>query len=160
MTLKRIVLIVACVLFIGAAGIIFMFKSWNGLVGDSNKKVIEDGAFTKVEILADNAAVEIVPGKDSVTTVEYSGKTRKKSKYILKADVKGDTLFVQFKEKRRGFFHFGISSFDLQLTVKVPEKQYGRIKAESDNGRIKAEHIHTEELVLRNGQWQYRIEKY
>ena len=86
--------------------------------------MIDDQSFTNIEILTTNAAVEIVPTKDSVTTVEYSGKTKKKSKFIFEADVKGDTLFVQFKEKRRSFFNFGFSSLDLKLIVKVPEKQY------------------------------------
>ena len=113
---KRIGITAVIVLLIGVAGFTFMSKTWNGLVSDSSKKVIEDHSFTNIEVFADNAAVEIVPTKDSEVTVEYSGKTKKKSKFIFEADVKGDTLSIQFKEKRRSFIHFGFPSFDLTLT--------------------------------------------
>ncbi|MCZ2258142.1 DUF4097 family beta strand repeat-containing protein [Sporosarcina sp. G11-34] len=157
MNSKRIVLIIGCILFIGATGILFMFKSSNGFVGDSNEKVIEDRTFSNIEVLADNAAVEIVPGNDSATTVNYSGQSKRKSKTIFKADVKGDTLVVQLKEKRRGFFHFGMPSFDLQLTVTIPEKQYDKIQAESDNGHIKVENIHTNALILETDNGSIRL---
>ena len=66
--------------------------------------MIDDQSFTNIEILTTNAAVEIVPTKDSATTVAYSGKTKKSSKFIFEADVKENTLSVQFKEKRRSFY--------------------------------------------------------
>ena len=115
--------------------------------------MIDDQPFTNIEVLTTNAAVEIVPTKDAVTSVSYSGKTKKRSKFIFKAVVKENTLYVQFKEKRRSFINFGFTSLDLKLIVKVPEKQYDRIQAESDNGRIKVENIQTKDLALGDRQW-------
>ena len=145
---NKVFIIVALVLLV-VGGITLMFKL--GIIFENNakKKVIDDQSFTNIEILTTNAAVEIVPTKDSVATVAYSGKTKKRSKFIFEADVKENTLSVQFKEKRRSFINFGFSSLDLTLIVKVPEKQYDRIQAESDNGRIKVENIQTKELAWR-----------
>ena len=92
-----------------------MFNTGDFFENNAKKKVIDDQSFTNIEILSTNAAVEIVPTKDSETTMTYSGKTKKRSKFIFKADVKGDTLSVQFKEKRRSFINFGFSSLDLKL---------------------------------------------
>jgi len=144
---NKLFIIVALVLLV-VGGITLMFNTGNDFENNAKKKVIDDQSFTSIEILTTNAAVEIVPTKDKVTTVSYSGKTKKRSKFIFEADVKENTLVVQFKEKRRNFFNFGFSSLNLKLIVKVPEKQYGRIQAESDNGRITVENIQTQELSL------------
>lgn len=133
-------------LFVG--GILLFFKPENPLERNAEKIVVDDSSFTKVEVLSNNAAVEIVPTNDSVATVEYSGKTKKNLKLLFNADVKGDTLFIQLKEKRRSFFHFGFSSINLKLLVKVPAKQYHSINAETDNGRIQVEGIKVEDIVL------------
>jgi DUF4097 and DUF4098 domain-containing protein YvlB len=144
---NKVFIIVALVLLV-VGGITLMFNSGGLFEKNAQKKVIDDQSFTNIEILTTNATVEIVPTKDSETTVAYSGKTKKSSKFIFEADVKGDTLSILFKEKRRSFINFGFSSLDLKLIVKVPEKQYNRIQAESDNGRIKVENIQANELAL------------
>ena len=144
---NKVFIIVALVLLV-VGGITLMFNTGDHFDNNAKEKVIDDQSFTNIEILTTNAAVEIVPTKDSVTTVAYSGKTKKSSKLIFKADVKENTLSIQFKEKRRSFINFGFSSLDLKLIVKVPEKQYELIQAESDNGRIKVENIQTKELAL------------
>ncbi|WP_186670415.1 DUF4097 family beta strand repeat-containing protein [Sporosarcina sp. BP05] len=144
---NKVFIIVALVLLV-VGGITLMFNTGDRFQNNAKKIEIDDQPFTNIEILTTNAAVEIVPTKDAVTTVSYSGKTKNRSKFIFKAVVKENTLSIQFKEKRRSFINFGFSSLDLKLIVKVPEKQYDRIQAESDNGRIKVENIQTKELAL------------
>jgi len=145
---NKLFIIVAVVLLI-VGGIVLIFNIGDHFENNAKKKVIDDQSFTSIEIMTTNATVEIVPTNDAVTTVSYSGKTKNKSKFIFEADVKENTLSVQFKEKRRSFFSFGISSLNLKLIVKVPEKQYDRIHAESDNGRITVENMQTQELALK-----------
>ena len=113
---KLFMILALFLLFVG--GILLFFKPENPLERNAEKIVVDDSSFTKVEVLSNNAAVEIVPTNDSVATVEYSGKTKKNLKLLFNADVKGDTLFIQLKEKRRSFFHFGFSSINLKLLVK------------------------------------------
>jgi DUF4097 and DUF4098 domain-containing protein YvlB len=135
-------------LLIVAGCISLLFKQGNVFEKSNNKKVIEDLSFTNIAVLTENAAVVIVPTKDSVATVEYSGKTKKNKRFIFEADVKGDTLSVQFKEKRKWFIHFGFSSLDLTLKVHLPEKQYDRLLVETDNGRIIAEQLQAKDITL------------
>ncbi|REB05201.1 hypothetical protein DVB69_15685 [Sporosarcina sp. BI001-red] len=148
MIFKNKLFVALVVVLIVAGGISFLFKPGSVFEKSTNKKVIEDLSFTTITVFADNAAVEIVPTQDSVTTVEYSGKTKKNKKFIFEAAVKGDTLDVQFKEKRKSFIQFGFSSLDLTLTVHLPEKQYERLKVETDNGRIIAEQLQAKDINL------------
>lgn len=148
MIFKNKLFVVLVLILIVAGGITLLFKQENVFEKSNNKKVIEDLSFTNLAVLTENAAVEIIPTKDSVATVEYSGKTKKNKKFIFEADVKGDTLSVQFKEKRKGFIRFGITSLNLTLTVYLPERQYERLQVETDNGRIIAEQLQATDLHL------------
>ncbi len=143
---KLVFALVLVVVVVG--GITLLVKPMDVFGNKANKIVVDDHSFTNIEVLANNATVEIVPSKNSEVTVAYSGETKKKTKYIFKADVKGDTLSVQFEEKRRGFIHFGMSFKDLTLTVSIPEKQYNRIQVETENGRIVAGNIQAEDISL------------
>lgn len=140
-------MVVLLIVVVGGA-ITLIFKPRDTFEKSADKKVIEDHSFTAVEVMADNAAIEIVPSKDSEVTVAYTGTTKKKAKYLFEAEVKGDTLAVQFKEKRKGFIHLGFSTLNITLTVSIPEKHYEQIQAETDNGRIKVENLQAGDLVL------------
>ena len=148
MFFKNKVFIILLLLLIGGVGISLMITIGDSTEKNTRKIVVENFLFTNIEIATDNAAVEIVPTDDSVATVEYLGETKKKSKYVFKAKINGETLAIQFKEKRRSFINFGFSSSDLKLLVKVPQKQYNKIQVETDNGRIKVDNIHAEEIML------------
>ncbi|WP_318614528.1 DUF4097 family beta strand repeat-containing protein [Sporosarcina sp. YIM B06819] len=148
MIFKNKLFVIGVLVLVVLGGIWLVMKPGNGFEKSANKKVIDDLSFTSIAISADNAAVEIVSTKDSVATVEYSGKTKKNKKYIFEADVKGDTLAVQFKEKRKSFIQFGISSFDLTLTMHLPEKQYDRLQVETENGRIIAGQLQAQDIHL------------
>ena len=119
----------------------FFYQAWNKFVDDPNKVVIEDEPFTTIEVVSDNAAVEIIPTDSSTTTVEYIGEKRKNEKYEFSADVKNDTLTVEFKEKGWGFLRFGFSFPKIELLIKVPENEYDMVKVKNNNGKIKAEKL-------------------
>lgn len=150
---KMILLVVVLLLVVGGG---FMFSSKiTEVYGESNDKVvIDDSSFTNIELSTNNTAVEFVSTNNSEATVEYTGETNKNSKITFNAGVKGDTLYVQFKEKRKSFFSFGFNFNDLKIIVHLPEKQLKKIKAESDNGRISVEGIEAENITVEtnNGQ--------
>lgn len=154
MFLKNKMVIFFIILVVVAGGITFTLKTVDVFAKNDSKIVIEESTYTNIEVLTNNTSVEIIPTESSVATVEYSGDTNKKSKFTLTANVKRETLYVEFKEKRRFFSWFGFSSFDSKLTVSVPEKQYESILAKSDNGRISVEDIEAEDVRLEteNGQ--------
>lgn len=148
MSFKNKLFAVLVLVIIVVGGVTLLLKPGNVFEMSNNKIVIEDLSFTNIAVITENAAVEIVPTKDSVAAVEYSGKTKKNKKFIFEADVKGDTLSVQFKEKRKWFINFGFSSLDLTLTVHLPERQYERLQVETDNGRIIAEQLQATDINL------------
>ena len=120
----------------------------------SDKKVEIKESFDNLEVETNNASIELVPTKADVATIEYSNK--KKTRFSLKADVHGDTLQVELKEKRK-FFWFGFSSSKSTLTVSLPEKQFNHLQAESDNGRITAEEIKADRIELESANGEISL---
>ena len=157
MIVKNKLLISFLLLLVVVGGMTYMFNTMKVFGENANKKVIEESSFTNIDIVTNNADVMIVPTESLETTVEYTG-ANKKTKFIFDAAVKGDTLSVQLKQKRKFFFSFGFNSGDIKLTVSVPEKQYKNLQVMSDNGRINVEDLHSEGFLLEtdNGQIQLR----
>lgn len=108
-------------------------------------EIVIDQQYEKIDLKSTNAKVEFVPTQAAETTVSYGGK--KKSKVNFKAKIKGDTLFIQLKEKRFNFFNFSMKG--LNLTVHVPEKAYREIKAEIDNGILEATNLQADVIDLK-----------
>ncbi|WP_166462386.1 DUF4097 family beta strand repeat-containing protein [Psychrobacillus vulpis] len=147
MSIKKIAIGCLFVLLAGAAiSIILNIK--DTFVDKADEILVEDNNYSNIEVLSENASVKVLPAKDGKTKVEFSGKIKKKSNYIFNADVNGDTLYVELKEKRWNFIQFGFTSRNIQLIVYVPEKEYQSLKTEIDNGKIKTESIHANEISL------------
>ncbi|MEK3889101.1 DUF4097 family beta strand repeat-containing protein [Bacillus sp. FSL K6-3431] len=141
--IKNISIIALIILLIGIVGSIFTFKFMSKAEQISEEKVIDDDRFTNINIITGNAKVEIVPTKDSTTTVELSGKAKK---YTFEANVEGNTLDIILKEKQWKLVHFDFFSTSLSLKVFVPEKQYDAIQIENNNGRVQAENLEAKEM--------------
>ncbi|QUW22362.1 DUF4097 family beta strand repeat protein [Sporosarcina sp. Marseille-Q4063] len=136
---------VLIILFIVLGGT-FFWQAWNKFVDDSKKIVLKDVSFTTIDILSDNASVEIIPTDSTTTTIEYIGKKRKNAKFDFDADVNNETLTVKFKENRWNFLRFDLSFSKMELLVKVPQKQYDLIKTKNNNGKIKAENLDVKDI--------------
>ncbi|AOV08660.1 DUF4097 family beta strand repeat-containing protein [Sporosarcina ureilytica] len=100
--------------------------------------------YEKIDLLTTNAKVELVPTQAEETTITYGGK--KKFGVHFKANVKGDTLSIQLKEKWFNFLNFSMRG--MVLTVHVPERTYEEIKVVTDNGLIEASHLHAKMIEL------------
>ncbi|MCR2822179.1 DUF4097 domain-containing protein [Lederbergia panacisoli] len=134
-------------LLVGIIGSVMTFKSMTHSEQISDERLIEKD-FSNIAITTNNSKVEILPTNNSTATVELSGKVAKNLKYTFSADVKGDTLNVELKEKLRKLFNFDFIATSLTLKVYVPEKQYESIQAKSNNGYIKAEKLNAEDLLI------------
>lgn len=146
MNLKKIAIIGLFVLLAGAA-ISIVLNVRDTLVNKSDEITVKE-SYTNIDILSDNASVEIIPTKNNHTEVKFSGKMKQKSRYRFNADVKGDTLYVELKEKNWSFIQFGFTSLDIKLIVYVPEKEYDELRTEIDNGRIISEGLQVKDLNL------------
>ena len=144
---RGLLIVLLIILFIVLGGT-FFWQPWNKFVDDSNKIVLKDESFNTIDILSDNATVEIIPTDSTTTTIEYIGKKRKNAKFDFDAKVNNETLTVKFKEKRWNFFRFDLSFTKMELLVKVPEEQYDLIKIKNNNGKIKAENLDVKDISL------------
>ncbi|MFJ8064500.1 DUF4097 family beta strand repeat-containing protein [Psychrobacillus sp. NPDC096426] len=156
MSFKKIAIICLFVLLAGAA-INIILNVQDKFVQKSDEIIVEDKNYSNIEVVADNATVELLPTKEKKTTVSFSGKMKKKLKYHLSADVKGDTLYVELKEKRRNFIQFGFSSLSNKITVHVPVKEYGEIKTEIDNGRIIVKNMQATSVNLESNNGEIEL---
>ncbi|MBK3496460.1 DUF4097 family beta strand repeat protein [Viridibacillus sp. YIM B01967] len=142
--MQKKLLVIVCLLIVGVVGIIYAKDFFFGT--NDTKKTIEDLSFTQIEVDTTNASIEIRPSKDSVATVEVLNHKKSKRKYTFNADVKGDSLSVQLKEKSSGFINF--RSYPYKLVISVPEKDYKTIQVKSDIGKIFVEDLKTDNLQL------------
>ncbi|MCJ8008539.1 DUF4097 family beta strand repeat-containing protein [Lederbergia wuyishanensis] len=134
-------------LLVGIVGSIATFKSVTQSEQISDERLIEKD-FSNITITSNNSKVEIYPSNDSKTSVELSGKVAKNLKYTFSADVEGDTLNIELKEKLRKLFNFDFFATSLTLKVYVPEKEYDIIQSKSNNGYIKAEKLKANEFTV------------
>lgn len=140
MGFKKIAIICLFVLLAGAAlSIIFNIK--DSMVDKSDEIILKEKNYSNIEVISDNASIEILPTKKAETKVEFSGRMKKKFKYNFHANVKGDTLYIELKEKRWSFISFGFNSFNVKLIVYVPEKDYNALRTELNNGRVTLQNI-------------------
>ena len=112
----------------------------------SEEKVINHDRYTNIDITTDNSQIELIPTNDATTKVELSGKAAKKDKYTFAADVEGNTLTIQLKERQKKLVHFDFFSTSYLLKVYVPEKLYDTVQLESDNGRVKVESLQAKDI--------------
>lgn len=145
MTLIKKVSIAALVLLvIGTVGSVLTFKSAMKSIEVEEEKTIND-QYSNIQVKTNNSRVEIIPTEESITTVELIGKVPKSHKLTFETNVKGDTLYVDLKDKQRTLFSMNFFT-SIQLKVHVPSKKYGAVEIKSNNGRIVAEEIDAKEL--------------
>jgi len=132
MSIKKIGVIAIIVIILGAAINIGM-----NIAGGFNKKSEEieiAEKFTKIEIIGDNTAIEVVQSSDSKGKVEFKNKKGTSSK--IKAYVKGNTLHVEKKKKFFGGINIGLNTSHNKIIVSVPDEKYEELTTETDNGQI------------------------
>ncbi len=157
MNMRKIVIIAIGVLVIGA-GLNIFFSIRDTLVEKSDEITLTE-SFENIEILVENATVEILPSDDSTTTVSFEGKMKSKSKYKFKADVKKNTLQVELTNKKWSTIGFNFNPFSVKVTVYVPEQEYKKIKADSDNGALVADRIQAEDINFKTNNGRIHVKQ-
>lgn len=144
--LKGFLFTASILVAIGLIGTIVTARSIN-----FTEKLIEtkevDQDFTNIHITLDNATVELLPSDTETAMIELYGKhTTKKSKYKLEGNTKNGTFTVTLKEPRFKIFQFFPETY--YLKVYVPEREYEKLQAENDNGKIYLTSLQANEIHL------------
>ncbi|MBS4210061.1 DUF4097 family beta strand repeat-containing protein [Bacillus sp. FJAT-50079] len=149
---KNVSIIALALFLVGIIGAALSFKFISKPEEIFEEKQV-DADFVNMEIVAENAKVEIIPTTSAIAKVELTGKAKKQK---FEVNVKGDSLIVQVKEESWSFVNLDFFTTGLALTIYVPEKQYETIFAKSNNGRIEAEKLEAKDIKMEtdNGRIQ------
>jgi len=111
---------------------------------NKDKDVAIDKDFSHVEVESENSDIEFmnIDGKEALIELENDDKNR----YKLDVKVKGNTLEIDVERKGFSWFSFDFFSKSPKVTIGLPNKDYGTIKAETDNGTIDVSKIKVNEL--------------
>ena len=142
--MRKVIILAVGILVLGAG--LNIFFSIRDSVVDAEDEITLTENFENIEILVENASVNIYPTSDSTTTVKFEGKMKSKSRYKFTADVQKDTLQVELTDRKWISIGINFTPFSNKLDVYVPEKTYKKILAESENGALSVEDLKAEEL--------------
>lgn len=134
---KKIFIWVALIAII--AVIVFQF-----LRNGKDEDVTIDKDFSNVEVESENADILFVPSENNEAFIELEN--NENNRYKLDVKVEGKTLEIDVKRKGFSWISFDFFSKSPKVTVGLPDKEYGTIKAETDNGTIDASKIIAKEL--------------
>ncbi|WMX56309.1 DUF4097 family beta strand repeat-containing protein [Peribacillus sp. R9-11] len=141
--IKKLSIIALVLLLVGVVGSLFTFSQVTDKESTTEKKSITDEV-TDIQVISDNAAVEIIPTTGTETSVELVSKGVDVSKLNFSADVEGKKLAIKLKDKRS--FSFGFQIQSLHLKVYVPEKAYKSFVVKSDNGKVQMAELEIKNL--------------
>ena len=88
--------------------------------------------FTDISLNGTHCETVLRPATDGVCRVVFTGE----EKLLFRASAESGTLTVSVKEGRKWYEKIGILTFSDELTVYLPEREYGSLKAELTSGAL------------------------
>ncbi|WP_158582982.1 DUF4097 family beta strand repeat-containing protein [Lysinibacillus yapensis] len=89
--------------------------------------------FSNVEVESDTANILIMPADGEEAEIELDNK-----RYTADVKMQGDTLKIDVESKWFKWFTSNFFSKNATVSIRLPNKEYSTIKAETDNGTMKA----------------------
>ena len=122
------------------------FKAFNSSAGDEFNHLKAD--------IAEGALV-LLPSPDGELRIDVRDKSYR---HNLTVEVREGTLVVDLKEERKswGLYSFAPSSKSPTVIIQLPQRAYGVIFCETDNGRIEAEGTDAGTLHLKSDNGRVR----
>lgn len=155
MSVKKIGIIAILVIILGAAINVGMSIA-GGFIKKTQEIELVDEEFTRIDIIGDNTTIKVIPTSGANGKVEFIGK--KSSRNKVKADVDGDTLHIEMKERRFNFFHFGFNSSNNKIVVSVPDNKYEELTTQTTNGQIIANDLQIEKVDIESNNGKIVLE--
>ncbi|MFC7687304.1 DUF4097 domain-containing protein [Ureibacillus sp. GCM10028918] len=110
-----------------------------------DEDVTIDKDFSHLNVESDNADILLKPIEGDKALVELNQNDN--NRYRLDVGVKEETLEIEIERKGFRWFSFNFFSKTPVVTVGLPSKEYGNIKAKTDNGTIKVSQVKAKEIV-------------
>ncbi|WP_053372101.1 DUF4097 family beta strand repeat-containing protein [Paenibacillus sp. FJAT-27812] len=124
------------------------------------EKTVDASSLKSIYAKTDTFSVNFVRGTsdDIQLRLEGNASAQYKDKIVLKADQKGDTLYIEGNTKNS--FTFGISIINLKLTIELPEKVWDTVDINTDTGNITIEQMEAENLKLKLDTGNLKVSNY
>lgn len=139
MNKKKFLIVASIILVVGIVGSLLTYRSAQTIIAE--EKSINADQITAIDINASNAQLKILPTNDDKIKVVANGKVSSATETELTTDVRDSTLFININDRTNSWGNFFFSTFDLTVTVYLPEKQYDSLKIQGDNGSISMENV-------------------
>lgn len=153
---KKLSIVALLLVLIGGIGSFFTFPQTNQKEITTEKTVSSDKV-KDVEILTDNASVEVLPTSDKETKVELVTKGVDVSKLDFTTEVEGKKLSIKLKEHNTFFIGFDFRS--LHLRVYIPQNQYDSFVVDNDNGKVKMSELKVKNLKVQTDNGRIELDK-
>lgn len=133
-------------LIIGAIGSAISFSSY-AREGEEYvlRKEISNHDIHTIHITADNARITILPSTNDQIIAEFKARD---DRHVLEVEENGPTLDIQAVDDRRKWFSFNFFLYRQSLTVYVPERDFEKIVAETNNGKVHIEKVNVAHLEV------------
>lgn len=153
---KKLSIVALLLVLIGGIGSFFTFSQTNQKEITTEKMVSSDKV-KDVQILTDNAVVEVLPTSDTETKVELVTKGVDVSKLDFTTEVEGKKLSIKLKEHNTFFIGFDFRS--LHLRVYIPQNQYDSFVVDNDNGKVKMSELNIKNLKVQTDNGRIALDK-
>lgn len=162
--MKKLAAIAIIMLGVGVLCAFFVFDQ-NDLVkfkGDPylQEKTVDASEIKSIHTETDTFNVTFVRGTTDDIQMRLEGNVSKKNvnKIVLKAEPKGDTLYIEGNTKKR--FFVGFSIVNLKLTVALPEKLWDSVVINSDTGNIVVEQLEADKINVKLDTGNLKVSNY
>jgi lia operon protein LiaG len=162
--MKKLAALALIMLGVGVLCAFFVFNK-NDLMkfkGDPylQEKTVDASAIKSIHAETDTFNVTFVPGTTDDIRLRLEGNASKQhiDKIILKADTKGDTLYIEGNTKNN--FSFGISIINLKLTVELPEKLWNTVEIKTDTGNISVDQLKAGQFNVKLDTGNLKVSNY
>jgi len=133
-TKPKLLLTAAALIVVGLFGAAATFNKDKSTTITKEKTL--DESFASVQIKADDATIRLLPTKEKQAKIELTSSKRKLNNTKLKVQTDNSMVKITTKPTLRPFINFNVFDKGLHLTLYLPEKQYNKISAFSDNGKV------------------------
>lgn len=152
--IKKLSILALLLVLIGGIGSFFTQTKQEEI---TTEKTVSSDKVKEVQILTDNASVEVLPTSDTETKVELVTKGVDVSKLDFTTEVEGKKLSIRLKEHNT--FSIGFNIRSSHLRVYIPKMQYDSFVVDNDNGKVKMSELNIKNLKVKTDNGRIELDK-
>ena len=142
--LATALILVGCILFGGVMTMLnWDFSKLSTASYSTNRHSVEE-AFSHISLQTVTASIRFLPAEDGRTSVVCHEPDNQKHSVTLR----GDTLVIERIDTRQWYEHIGLYFEPTQITVYLPQTEYGSISLQNTTGEVSLQNIRAAALDI------------